>query len=96
VIVHSQTLPIMSTSPYPFGGKVPTGEVPTRALGDRDAAGGFGEVSELGIGHRVPLDGEGTDGRGVDRRFFGIEAGRPHPERPAGQRDELGEHGLRV
>src|SRR6478752_10455176 len=28
VVVHSHTLPIMSTSPYPFGGNEPTGEVP--------------------------------------------------------------------
>ncbi len=28
VVVHSHTLPIMSRSPYPFGGNVPTGEVP--------------------------------------------------------------------
>src|SRR6185436_15274116 len=25
--VHSQTLPAMSTRPYPFGGKLPTGDV---------------------------------------------------------------------
>ena len=28
VVVHSQTLPIMSTIPNPLGGNVPTGEVP--------------------------------------------------------------------
>src|ERR1700754_4848428 len=28
LVVHSHTLPIMSTSPYPFGGQVPTGDVP--------------------------------------------------------------------
>ena len=27
--VHSQTLPVMSERPYPFGGKLPTGEVPS-------------------------------------------------------------------
>src|SRR4030095_14977545 len=27
--VHSQTLPAMSNSPYPFGGNEPTGEVPS-------------------------------------------------------------------
>ena len=26
--VHSQTLPVMSESPYPLGGNVPTGDVP--------------------------------------------------------------------
>src|SRR5262249_45362460 len=30
VVVHSQTLPIMSTSPNPFCGKMPTGEVPNQ------------------------------------------------------------------
>ena len=30
VVVHSQTLPIMSSRPKPLGGNVPTGEVPTQ------------------------------------------------------------------
>jgi hypothetical protein len=28
VVVHSHTLPIMSTNPKPFGANVPTGDVP--------------------------------------------------------------------
>ncbi len=28
-LVHSHTLPAMSYSPYPFGGKLPTGDVPS-------------------------------------------------------------------
>src|SRR4029079_4427387 len=28
--VHSQTLPVMSKRPKPFGGKLPTGEVPSK------------------------------------------------------------------
>src|ERR1700754_5112606 len=30
VVVHSHTLPIMSTRPNPFEGNVPTGDVPTQ------------------------------------------------------------------
>src|SRR5882757_11095833 len=30
VVVHSHTLPIMSSRPNPFGGNAPTGEVPTQ------------------------------------------------------------------
>jgi hypothetical protein len=32
----------------------------------------------------------------VDRRFLGVEVDRPHPERSAGQLDELSSHHLRV
>jgi hypothetical protein len=28
-VIHSHTLPVMSTRPNPLGGNVPTGEVPT-------------------------------------------------------------------
>ena len=65
-------------------------------LGDGDVAGVGDESGELRIGHRVAFDGERPDGGGVDRRFLGIEARRPHPERAARDLDEFGQHGFRL
>jgi len=42
-------------------------------LGDGDVAGVGDERGELGVGHRMPLDGVSADGRGVHRRLFRIE-----------------------
>ena len=42
-------------------------------LGDGDVTGVGDEFGELGVGHRMALDGVGADGRGVHRRLFRIE-----------------------
>jgi len=60
-------------------------------LSDRHIACGSNEFGKPRIGNRVPLDGEGRHRHGVDRGFFGVEAGRAHPERSARQVDQLGE-----
>ena len=49
VVVHSHTLPIMSTRPNPFGGNAPTGDVPTQPSAPVVA---IREAALPGVGHQ--------------------------------------------
>ena len=53
--VHSQTLPVMSTRPYPLGGKEPTGEVPVVPV---RAGVVQRELALPGVGHQRPTGRE--------------------------------------
>ena len=54
------------------------------------------EFGELRVGHRVPFHRNPTHRHGVDRRLFGVEAGRAHAEGSAREVDQLAAHPFRL